>query len=90
MNISLTPELEKFVRQRLASGMYTSASEVVREGLRLLAEQEKVKRARLEVMREKIEDGWASAERGELIPGERVFSGIKKGLEGRGRQRRKR
>jgi len=89
MNISLTPELERFVRQRLASGMYTSASEIVREGLRLLAEQEKFKVARLRELRGKIEEGWASAERGELIAGERVFTGIKKGLEGKGRQRRK-
>ena len=90
MNVSLTPELEKFVRQRLASGMYTSASEVIREGLRLLAEQEKVRKARLAELRGKIEEGWASAERGALIPGERVFAGVREGLEGKGRRRRKR
>lgn len=90
MNISLTPELEKFVRQRLSSGMYTSASEIVREGLRLLAEQEKLKAARLRELRGKIEEGWASAERGELIAGERVFAGIRKELGARGRRRRKR
>ncbi|MBM3510821.1 MAG: type II toxin-antitoxin system ParD family antitoxin [Alphaproteobacteria bacterium] len=36
MNVSLTPELEKFVRDRVASGLYNNASEVVREALRLL------------------------------------------------------
>ena len=41
MNVSLTPELERFVQEKLSSGLYRSASEVVREGLRLLYEQEK-------------------------------------------------
>lgn len=36
MNVSLTPELEKFVREKVASGLYNNASEVVREALRLL------------------------------------------------------
>ncbi len=36
MNVSLTPELEKFIRDRVASGLYNNASEVVREALRLL------------------------------------------------------
>jgi antitoxin ParD1/3/4 len=36
MNISLTPDLEKFVQQKVASGLYTSASEVIRESLRLM------------------------------------------------------
>ncbi len=36
MNVSLTPELEKFIRDRVASGFYNNASEVVREALRLL------------------------------------------------------
>ena len=36
LNISLTPELDRFINARVASGRYQSASEVVREGLRLL------------------------------------------------------
>lgn len=36
MNVSLTPDLERFVRERVDSGLYNSASEVVREALRLL------------------------------------------------------
>lgn len=38
MNVSLTPELEKIVFERVASGLYASASEVIREALRLLEE----------------------------------------------------
>lgn len=40
MNVSLTPTLEEFVRRKVASGLYNNASEVVREGLRLLVERE--------------------------------------------------
>lgn len=39
MNVSLTPELEKFVREKVATGLYNNASEVVREALRLLYEK---------------------------------------------------
>ncbi len=44
MNVSLTPELDKFIADKVASGRYTSASEVVREALRLLEEHEKLPR----------------------------------------------
>jgi putative addiction module CopG family antidote len=35
MNVSLTPELEKYVRRKVASGLYNNASELIREALRL-------------------------------------------------------
>ena len=47
MNVSLTPELEQYVSAKVESGRYNSASEVVREALRLLEEQERVKAAQL-------------------------------------------
>lgn len=40
MNVSLTPELETLISKKVESGRYTSASEVVREALRLLEEQD--------------------------------------------------
>lgn len=40
MNVSLTPALERFVRRKVASGLYNNASEVIREALRLLLEHE--------------------------------------------------
>jgi antitoxin ParD1/3/4 len=40
MNVSLTPELERYVQKKVESGRYTSASEVVREALRSLQDQE--------------------------------------------------
>lgn len=45
MNVSLTPQLEQFVAAKVESGRYTSASEVVREALRLLEEQEQARGA---------------------------------------------
>jgi antitoxin ParD1/3/4 len=44
-NVSLTPELEAFIDNRVASGRYGNASEVVRAALRLLIEQEQKARA---------------------------------------------
>ena len=40
MNVSLTPELERFVNEKVCTGMYHTASEVVREGLRLLKQRD--------------------------------------------------
>jgi antitoxin ParD1/3/4 len=57
MNVSLTPELESLVNEKVASGLYNSASEVVREALRLLFEQEEVRRLRIEELRREIEVG---------------------------------
>ena len=57
MNVSLTPPLEEFVRRKVATGMYTSASEVVREALRLLDEQDQVRSVRLEQLRADIRRG---------------------------------
>ena len=40
MNVSLTSELEKYIRRKVASGLYNNASEVIREALRALLERE--------------------------------------------------
>jgi len=40
MNVSLTPELERYIRRKVDSGLYSNASEVVREALRLLVGRE--------------------------------------------------
>ncbi|MFN7984136.1 MAG: type II toxin-antitoxin system ParD family antitoxin [Vicinamibacterales bacterium] len=40
MNVSLTPELERFVNDKVDTGLYQTASEVVREALRLLKERD--------------------------------------------------
>lgn len=57
MNVSLPPELEARVRQRVESGMYGSASEVIREALRLFEAYEQVKTAKLDSLRQDIAKG---------------------------------
>ena len=61
MNVSLTPELEKYVRSKVATGLYNNASEVIREGLRLLKEHDQ----RLESLRRDVRAGFEAVERGE-------------------------
>ena len=57
MNVSLTPELEKLVNEKVASGLYTSASEVVRDGLRLLRERDEIKQSQLKELRRDLSAG---------------------------------
>lgn len=68
MNVSLTNELENFIGGMVASGMYYSASEVVRDGLRLLKDQEELKAARLDELRAEVLKGYMQAQRGESRP----------------------
>ena len=91
MNVTLTPQLEALVEERVKSGLYENASEVVREGLRSLLAQE-AHRPRpgfavstREELETKLLAGVASLERGERIPGEVAF----KELKARARARRR-
>ncbi|MEQ1762602.1 MAG: type II toxin-antitoxin system ParD family antitoxin [Pyrinomonadaceae bacterium] len=91
MNVSLTPELEAFVHDKVASGRYTSASEVVRESLRLLEEREWLRERRIDDLRKDIQIGIDELQRGEGITlnsekeKEEFFEDIKR----RGRERLK-
>lgn len=62
MNINLTPQLEEMVRRKVTSGLYTSASEVVREALRLMDEKDRLQSAKLAQLREDIREGLNSGE----------------------------
>lgn len=83
MNVSLTPELERFVQTKVESGLYNNASEVVREGLRLLKENDEVRRG----WREQIERGWAQAQAGQVVDGPKVMEEIKSRLKARTKKR---
>jgi antitoxin ParD1/3/4 len=65
MNVSLTPELESFVKQKVSTGLYNSVSEVIREALRLLEEKEVIKSMKLQALRGDIQQGLDSLDRGE-------------------------
>ena len=62
MNISLTPQLEELVKKKVDSGLYVSASEVMREALRLLEERDRLNAMRLEELRSEIKKGLDSGE----------------------------
>jgi antitoxin ParD1/3/4 len=57
MNLSLTPELERIVREQVESGRYGSSGEVVRDALLLLEQRERERAARLEELRREIQKG---------------------------------
>jgi antitoxin ParD1/3/4 len=67
MNVSLTPELEKFVSAKVESGRYNSASEVVREALRLLEEHDSARAAQLLEFNEELGRRLANLDRGEVV-----------------------
>jgi len=67
MNVSLTPQLERFVQDKVAKGRYNSASEVVREALRLLEEHERSRAARLAEFNKELGRRLASLDRGEKV-----------------------
>jgi antitoxin ParD1/3/4 len=67
MNISLTAELDTFVQQKVQTGMYHSASEVIREGLRLLREQDELRQARLDQLRKDVDVGINQMDQGAFI-----------------------
>lgn len=66
MNVSLTAELERLIRDKVASGRYASTSEVVREALRLLEQRDQAAAERLMTLREAWAEGVASGPGGEL------------------------
>ena len=78
MNVSLTPELEKFVQKKVKAGRYNSASEVVREALRLLEDQEQARASQLKEFRSEVDRRLSSLDRGEVLDGEEVFAQLRK------------
>lgn len=60
MNVNLTPQLEELVRAKVDSGMYSSASEVVREALRLMEEQDRFRQAKLDELKREVRRGLES------------------------------
>lgn len=85
MNVSLTPELERRIAEKVDSGLYSSASEVVRESLRLLFEAEALRERHRERLQAEIGIGLEQLDRGEGIPGDQVLAEITGRLESRRR-----
>jgi len=85
VNVSITPELDKFLQNRLKSGRYQTTSEVVREALRLLERQERDRDEAFRQLKAKLGKGAGQAERGELIDGDVAFEEFREMIERRRR-----
>jgi antitoxin ParD1/3/4 len=72
MNVSLTPELEKLVQDKVESGLYSSATEVVGDALRLLEQHE----IHLQELRARMDEALAEADRGEGVDGEEFMQSM--------------
>ena len=64
-NVNLTEHFDKFIDKRVKSGRFSNASEVVREGLRLLEKREAEEKARLKWLQAAIQEGMDAMDRGD-------------------------
>lgn len=89
MNVSLTPELEDYVNEKVKSGRYNSASEVVREGLRALQDLDELKRIRRDELRREIMLGVEQIRNGEgiTLSTEEDFKNFAEDIIRRGKER---
>jgi antitoxin ParD1/3/4 len=85
MNVSLTPELEQFVAAKVGTGRYNSASEVMREALRLLEEHDRARGAQLAAFNRELGNRLASLDRGEKVDP----AAARRRIEDKSRARRK-
>jgi antitoxin ParD1/3/4 len=84
VNVSLTPELERIIGEKVASGLYKSASEVIREALRLLAERDELRELRKDRLRLLLDKGLAELDAGES---ELLDDSLREEIKRTGRQR---
>ena len=77
LTITLTPDLEAFIQERVASGRFATADEAVREGLHLLEEREHEREAGLTDLRQEIEIGVEQAKAGQVSDGRTLFEELR-------------
>ena len=85
MNVTLTPEQEKFVVEQLQSGHYQSATDVVAQSLGMLRAQEEFIRSNAVELREKIASGLEQIRRGEVVDGKTAIQNLREKLHQRER-----
>jgi antitoxin ParD1/3/4 len=85
MNVSLTPELEKFVEKEVNSGLYQTASEVIRAGLRRLKEDQEIRLpktpATIEELETQLLQSMERLDRGQGVRGEEAFRRLRKKIK---------
>jgi len=77
INVSLTPELERWIEAKVKSGLYQTNSKVVREALRAMREREE----KIAAIREKLDEAEADIQAGRVVPAEQLFDFIKSEVE---------
>lgn len=82
LNVSLTQELEQFVRERVDTGRYATSSEVVRDALRLLQRHELENEERIKVIKAQLKRGSDQANAETLIDGSTVVKQARDRIEG--------
>jgi antitoxin ParD1/3/4 len=85
MNVSLSPELERRIAEKVDSGLYTTASEVVREALRLFFAESEARERRLTQLEADLAQGLKELDRGEGIPVDQLRKELTGRRAGRGR-----
>ena len=76
INVHLTPELEQLVQAKVKSGRYNSASEVVREALRIMEQRDEVRSIQLQELRNRMDRALAESARREGTDGEDFMQGM--------------
>ncbi len=77
MDMSLTPEIERFIRSQVESGKYTSAVDVIQAGIRLLKERDRIYQGRFEELRQDVLIGVEQLDRGERLDGSAVIEQLR-------------
>jgi len=81
MNITLKSEQEQLIKEKLNSGKYANADEVIEQALQLLEERDRNYERWVIETREKVADGIAELDRGEGIDGEIVIANLREKLK---------
>ena len=80
ITVTLPPELQAFIEERVAAGRFATPGEAVREGLRLLEEREQERESVLAELRQEIEVGVEQAKAGQLRDGKAFFEQLRQKL----------
>ncbi|MGE0117040.1 MAG: type II toxin-antitoxin system ParD family antitoxin [Dongiaceae bacterium] len=81
MTIAIRPELERKIVDKVRSGRYASADDVVSDALDLLDKVEAAEQAWKADIQDKIAEGWAQAERGEITPADIAFARLRERID---------
>ena len=87
MNLHLTPELEQLVQAKVQSGRYNSASEVVREALRLMEQRDELRAIQIQELRSRMDRALGESARGEGADGEDFMQGMLEDLDAGNRRK---